>query len=262
MLVANETVATLFGYMDFPFIYRVHEKPSKEKLDDFKRALNTMGYNIRGSELHPKDFQKILEDVKGEDEESIINLLMLRTMQKAKYSKKRDIHFGLSTEFYTHFTSPIRRYPDLIVHRLLKTYIKNKLNKFNQASLENSLDNSSEHLSMTERRSEDAEREVEDLMKCKYMRRFIGEEFEGNISSITDFGIFVELDNTVEGLFMYKFSDDQFEFIEDSIKAFNTANKRFYSIGDRVRIEVRDVDIYQKNIDFDLLEEDETVSEQ
>ena len=183
-------------------------------------------------------------------------------MQKAKYSKKRDIHFGLSTEFYTHFTSPIRRYPDLIVHRLLKTYIKNKLNKFNQASLENSLDNSSEHLSMTERRSEDAEREVEDLMKCKYMRRFIGEEFEGNISSITDFGIFVELDNTVEGLFMYKFSDDQFEFIEDSIKAFNTANKRFYSIGDRVRIEVRDVDIYQKNIDFDLLEEDETVSEQ
>ena len=262
MLVANETVATLFGYMDFPFIYRVHEKPSQEKLDNFKRALNTMGYNIRGSELHPKDFQKILEDVKGEDEESIINLLMLRTMQKAKYSKKRDIHFGLSTEFYTHFTSPIRRYPDLIVHRLLKTYIKNKLNKFNQASLENSLDTSSEHLSMTERRSEDAEREVEDLMKCKYMRRFIGDEFEGDISSITDFGIFVELDNTVEGLFMYKFSDDHFEYIEDSLKAFNTANKKFYSIGDRVRIEVRDVDIYQKNIDFDLLEEDETVSEQ
>ena len=262
MLVANETVATLFGYMDFPFIYRVHEKPSQEKLDDFKRALNTMGYNIRGSELHPKDFQKILEDVKGEDEESIINLLMLRTMQKAKYSKKRDIHFGLSTEFYTHFTSPIRRYPDLIVHRLLKTYIKNKLNKFNQASLENSLNNSSEHLSMTERRSEDAEREVEDLMKCKYMRRFIGDEFEGNISSITDFGIFVELDNTVEGLFMYKFSDDHFEYIEDSLKAFNTANKKFYSIGDRVKIEVRDVDIYQKNIDFDILEEDETVSEQ
>ncbi len=262
MLVANETVATLFGYMDFPFIYRVHEKPSQEKLDNFKRALNTMGYNIRGSELHPKDFQKILEDVKGEDEESIINLLMLRTMQKAKYSKKRDIHFGLSTEFYTHFTSPIRRYPDLIVHRLLKTYIKNKLNKFNQASLENSLDNFSEHLSMTERRSEDAEREVEDLMKCKYMRRFIGEEFEGNISSITDFGIFVELDNTVEGLFMYKFSDEHFEYIEDSLKAFNTANKKFYSIGDRVKIEVRDVDIYQKNIDFDLLEENETVSEQ
>ena len=260
MLVANETVATLFGYMDFPFIYRVHEKPSKEKLDNFIRALNTMGYNIRGSELHPKDFQRILEDVQGEDEESIINLLMLRTMQKAKYSKKRDIHFGLSTDFYTHFTSPIRRYPDLIVHRLLKTYIKNKLAKFNQASLENSLDKSSEHLSMTERRSEDTEREVEDLMKCKYMRRFIGDKFEGTISSVTDFGMFIELDNTVEGLFMYKFSDDHFEYNEDTLKAFNTTNKKFYSIGDRVKIQVLDVDIYQKNIDFDLLEEDETVS--
>lgn len=260
MLVANETVATLFGYMDFPFIYRVHEKPSKEKLDNFIRALNTMGYNIRGSELHPKDFQRILEDVQGEDEESIINLLMLRTMQKAKYSKKRDIHFGLSTDFYTHFTSPIRRYPDLIVHRLLKTYIKNKLAKFNQASLENSLDKSSEHLSMTERRSEDTEREVEDLMKCKYMRRFIGDKFEGTISSVTDFGMFIELDNTVEGLFMYKFSDDHFEYNEDTLKVFNTTNKKFYSIGDRVKIQVLDVDIYQKNIDFDLLEEDETVS--
>ena len=260
MLVANETVATLFGYMDFPFIYRVHEKPSKEKLDNFIRALNTMGYNIRGSELHPKDFQRILEDVQGEDEESIINLLMLKTMQKAKYSKKRDIHFGLSTDFYTHFTSPIRRYPDLIVHRLLKTYIKNKLAKFNQASLENSLDKSSEHLSMTERRSEDTEREVEDLMKCKYMRRFIGDKFEGTISSVTDFGMFIELDNTVEGLFMYKFSDDHFEYNEDTLKAFNTTNKKFYSIGDRVKIQVLDVDIYQKNIDFDLLEEDETVS--
>ena len=260
MLVANETVATLFGYMDFPFIYRVHEKPSKEKLDNFIRALNTMGYNIRGSELHPKDFQRILEDVQGEDEESIINLLMLRTMQKAKYSKKRDIHFGLSTDFYTHFTSPIRRYPDLIVHRLLKTYIKNKLAKFNQASLENSLDKSSEHLSMTERRSEDTEREVEDFMKCKYMRRFIGDKFEGTISSVTDFGMFIELDNTVEGLFMYKFSDDHFEYNEDTLKAFNTTNKKFYSIGDRVKIQVLDVDIYQKNIDFDLLEEDETVS--
>ncbi len=260
MLAANETVATLFGYMDFPFIYRVHEKPNKEKLEAFKQALNTMGYNIRGQELHPKDFQHILEDVEGEDEENIINLLMLRTMQKAKYSKKRDIHFGLSTEFYTHFTSPIRRYPDLIVHRLLKTYIQNKLGKLNQASLENSLDKSSDHLSMTERRSEDTEREVEDMMKCKYMYRYIGEEFEGTISSITDFGMFIELDNTVEGLFMYKFSEDRFEYLEDKLKVMNTDKHIMYSIGDRVKIEVLDVDIAQRNIDFELLEEDETTS--
>lgn len=261
MLAANETVATLFGYMDFPFIYRIHEKPSTEKLDNFKRALNTMGYNIRGNELYPKDFQRILEEVEGEDEENIINLLMLRTMHKAKYSKKRDIHFGLSTEFYTHFTSPIRRYPDLIVHRLLKKYIENNLTKLNQVSLEMSLEKSSEHLSMTERRSEDCERDVEDLMKCKYMRRFIGEKFDGTISSITDFGIFVELENTVEGLFMYKFSNERFEYQEDSLKAFNTDKKKYYSIGDKVKIKVLNVDIYDRNIDFNLLEENETISE-
>ena len=262
MLAANETVATLFGYMDFPFIYRIHEKPKQAKLEEFKSALNIMGYNIRGQELHSKDFQRILENVEGENEENIINLLMLRTMQKAKYSKKRDIHFGLSTEFYTHFTSPIRRYPDLIVHRLLKTYIQNKLGKLNQASLENMLEKSSDHLSMTERRSEDTERDVEDLLKAKYMQRFIGDQFEGTISSVMDFGIFIELDNTVEGLFMYKFSPDHFEFIENKLKAHNTDTHRFYSIGDRVKIEVLDVDIYNRNIDFELLEEDETISKQ
>lgn len=262
MLASNETVATLFGYMDFPFMYRIHEKPSKEKLDGFKQALNAMGYNIRGNELHPKDFQRILEEVEGESEANVVNLLMLRTMQKAKYSKKRDIHFGLSTEFYTHFTSPIRRYPDLIVHRLLKSYIENRLNKLNQTSLENSLEKSSEHLSMTERRSEDTERDVEDLMKCKYMRRFIGDEFTGTISSVTDFGMFIELDNTVEGLFMYKFSPARFEYQQESLKAVNTDNHKIYAIGDEVRIRVLNVDIYQRNIDFDLLEENETVSQQ
>ena len=220
-----------------------------------------MGYNIRGNELYPKDFQRILKEVDGKDEENIINLFMLRTMQKAKYSKKRDIHFGLSTEFYTHFTSPIRRYPDLIVHRLLKKYIENKLTKLNQVSLEMSLEKSSEHLSMTERRSEDCERDVEDLMKCKYMRRFIGDEFYGTISSITDFGIFVELENTVEGLFMYKFSKEHFEYQEDSLKTFNVDKKKYYSIGDKVKIKVINVDIYDRNIDFNLLEEDETISE-
>ena len=242
-------------------IFNDLHKILRAKRED-RGAIDTMGYNIRGNELHPKDFQRILEEVEGESEANVINLLMLRTMQKAKYSKKRDIHFGLSTEFYTHFTSPIRRYPDLIVHRLLKTYIDNRLNKLNQVSLENSLEKSSEHLSMTERRSEDTERDVEDLMKCKYMRRFIGEEFTGTISSVTDFGIFVELDNTVEGLFMYKFSPDRFEYQEESLKAVNTDNHKIYSIGDEVRIKVINVDIYSRNIDFDLLEENETVSQQ
>ena len=262
MLCANECVASLFAYMDFPFIYRIHEKPKEEKIDSFKRALANMGYTIKGSELHPKDFQQILEEVEGEDVESVINLLMLRTMQKARYSEIRDIHFGLSTEFYTHFTSPIRRYPDLIVHRLLKKYIKNKLTKINQTSLEKSLTKNADHLSMTERRSEECERDVEDLLKCKYMKRYIGDDFYGIISSITDFGMFVELDNTVEGLFMYKFSEDRYDYIEETMKAFNADKKKFYSIGDRVKIRVRDVDLYQRNIDFDMEVDDEAISQQ
>src|SRR5699024_5588826 len=161
----------------------------------------------------PKDFQNILKEVEGKKEEKIINMLMLRTMKKAKYANYNDIHFGLSTKFYTHFTAPIRRYPDLIVHRVLKYFIENRLNKINQTSLESNLEEASEHLSITERRSEEAERAVEDLMKCKYMTRFIGEKFEGKISSITEFGMFIELDNTVEGLFMYKFSDHRYDFL-------------------------------------------------
>lgn len=261
MLIANETVASLFAYMDFPFIYRIHEKPSEEKLDSFKRALNAMGYNIKGNDLHPKDFQNILKEVEGKKEEKIINMLMLRTMKKARYANYNDIHFGLSTKFYTHFTAPIRRYPDLIVHRILKFFIENKLNKINQTSLESNLEEASDHLSITERRSEDAERAVEDLMKCKYMTRFIGEVFDGKISSITEFGMFIELENTVEGLFMYKFSDHRYDFIEDSLKAFDVDSKRYYSIGQDVKIRVLNVDLVKREIDFYLEDEDEIISQ-
>lgn len=261
MLCANETVATLFAYMDFPFIYRIHENPKIEKVDTFKKVLNTMGYNIRGNELYPKDFQTILNEVKGKDIESLVNILMLRTMQKAKYSEKRDIHFGLSLEYYTHFTSPIRRYPDLIVHRLLKDFINNKLSRYNVTTLEENISNYAQHLSITERRSEECERDVEDLMKCKYMRRYIGDEFNGRISSITEFGMFIELYNTVEGLFMYKFVNDRYEYYEDKLECINTNNNKKYKIGQEVRILVRNVDIDQRNIDFELVEEnDESIS--
>ncbi|NVF10535.1 ribonuclease R [Anaerococcus sp. AGMB00486] len=255
MIASNETVASLFAYMDFPSIYRIHEKPKEEKVESFNKILNTLGHNIKGNSLHSKDFQEILKEVKGEDDEGLINILMLRTMQKAKYTNYRDIHFGLATKFYTHFTSPIRRYPDLIVHRLIKLYIENKLTKLNQSKLSKDLGTKAEHLSITERNSEECERDVEDLNKCKYMKKYIGKEFEGIISSITDFGIFIELENTVEGLFMYKFSEDRFEYIEDMMYTVNTDNNKRYKIGDRVRICVINVDIEKRNIDFDLLEE-------
>ena len=233
----------------------------ERKIDGFKRALNAMGYNIKGNDLHPKDFQNILKEVEGKKEEKIINMLMLRTMKKARYANYNDIHFGLSTKFYTHFTAPIRRYPDLIVHRILKFFIENKLNKINQTSLESNLEEAADHLSITERRSEDAERAVEDLMKCKYMTRFIGEVFEGRISSITEFGMFIELENTVEGLFMYKFSDHRYDFIEDSLRAFDVDTKIYYTIGQEVKIRVVNVDLVKREIDFYLEDEDEIISQ-
>lgn len=256
MLVSNETIASLFAYMDFPSLYRIHEKPKDEKVESFKNILNTLGYNIKGKELHPKDFQEILKEVSGKDDESLVNMLMLRTMRKAKYANYRDIHFGLATKYYTHFTAPIRRYPDLIVHRLVKDFLDNKFENISQSSLEKQLAKNAEHLSITERNSEECERDVEDLYKCKYMKKYIGEKFQGIISTITDFGIFIELENTVEGCFMYKFSDDHFEYIEDKLSCVNRDNNKRYKIGQKVLIEVKNVDLEKRNIDFDLLEEE------
>lgn len=256
MLVSNETIASLFAYMDFPSLYRIHEKPKDEKVESFKNILNTLGYNIKGKELHPKDFQEILKEVSGKDDESLVNMLMLRTMRKAKYANYRDIHFGLATKYYTHFTAPIRRYPDLIVHRLVKDFLDNKFENISQSSLEKQLAKNAEHLSITERNSEECERDVEDLYKCKYMKKYIGEKFQGIISSITDFGIFIELENTVEGCFMYKFSDDHFEYIEQKLSCVNRDNNKRYKIGQKVFIEVKNVDLEKRNIDFDLLEEE------
>ena len=254
MLVSNETIASLFAYMDFPSLYRIHEKPKDEKVESFKNILNTLGYNIKGKELHPKDFQEILKEVSGKDDESLVNMLMLRTMRKAKYANYRDIHFGLATKYYTHFTAPIRRYPDLIVHRLVKDFLDNKFENISQSSLEKQLAKNAEHLSITERNSEECERDVEDLYKCKYMKKYIGEKFQGIISSITDFGIFIELENTVEGCFMYKFSDDHFEYIEQKLSCVNRDNNKRYKIGQKVLIEVKNVDLEKRNIDFDLME--------
>lgn len=256
MLVSNETIASLFAYMDFPSLYRIHEKPKDEKVESFKNILNTLGYNIKGKELHPKDFQEILKEVSGKDDESLVNMLMLRTMRKAKYANYRDIHFGLATKYYTHFTAPIRRYPDLIVHRLVKDFLDNKFENISQSSLEKQLAKNAEHLSITERNSEECERDVEDLYKCKYMKKYIGEKFQGIISTITDFGIFIELENTVEGCFMYKFSDDHFEYIEQKLSCVNRDNNKRYKIGQKVLIEVKNVDLEKRNIDFDLLEEE------
>lgn len=262
MLVANETVATLFAYLDYPFIYRIHEKPEKKKIEEFNSLLRILGYNIRGNDLHPKDFQQILERVKGKDEERVVNTLMLRTMQKARYSADLEGHFGLASQYYTHFTSPIRRYPDLIVHRQVKRFLHQKFDKINFASMEKSLSEAADFLSNTERRSEQCERDAEDLEKCKFMEGKIGQVYTGVISSVMEFGFFVELPNTVEGLFMYKFSPDRFEYSDRDLTCMNMRTKRIYSIGQRVQVEVKNVDVEERNIDFYLVDNEENFSEQ
>ncbi|MDD7383130.1 MAG: ribonuclease R [Peptoniphilaceae bacterium] len=252
MLEANETVASFFSYLDIPFIYRIHDEPDKNKLEDFKNILSLFGYTIKGDNLYPKDFQKILKNVDGKDEEEVINSLMLRTMSKAKYSNERSSHFGLASQYYTHFTSPIRRYCDLIVHRIIKLFISNKISKIKYTSFNKKLEKQSLHLSETEKRSEKCEREVEDLEKCKFMKKYIGKKFDGKISSITNFGIFIRLQNTVEGLFMYKFSKDNFIFDENTLSVKNINKNMEYKIGQNVKIIVSSVNIEQRNIDFIL----------
>lgn len=252
MLACNECVSELFYYMDIPFIYRVHEVPEKLKVEELNRILHLFHLNIKGETLFSKDFQKILESVKGLPHENLINNLILRTMQKALYSDINLGHFGLCAKYYTHFTSPIRRYSDLIAHRLLKSFLDNRIENLNMVKLQKYLEKSTQHLSETERISEACEREVEALEKCKYMKEKIGESFTGIITSITDFGIFIMLENTIEGLFMYKFSKDNYIFNPLKVEVRNTDIKKLYRIGDRVDITVGHVDMVKYKIDFIL----------
>src|SRR5690606_26595261 len=195
MLAANETVAEHFHWLDVPFIYRIHEDPKEDKLQRFFEFITNFGLIVRGkaNSVHPRALQEIIEAVQGKPEEMVVSTVMLRSMQQAKYYPESLGHFGLSTDFYTHFTSPIRRYPDLIVHRLIRTYlIEGKMDEATRAKWNARLDEIAEHSSKMERRAVDAEREVEDLKKTEYMEDKIGQQFDGIISSVTNFGMFFE----------------------------------------------------------------------
>src|SRR5690606_32129672 len=203
MLAANETVAEHFHHMNVPAIYRIHEDPKPEKLQRFFEFVTNFGIVVKGSgtQIHPKALQEIVESIAGTPEEPVISTMMLRSMQQAKYSNESLGHFGLSTEFYTHFTSPIRRYPDLVVHRLIRTYLIEKdLSKKTIAYWEANMDDIATHTSERERRAVEAERDTDALKKSQFMADKIGEQFTGIISSVTNFGLFIELANTIEGL--------------------------------------------------------------
>ncbi|HEY8361996.1 MAG TPA: ribonuclease R [Tissierellaceae bacterium] len=254
MLVCNETIAEEFFWAEIPFLYRVHDEPSAEKMEAFNKLIYNFGYKLKGQDVHPKELQRLLDQIKGTKEETLISTLMLRSLKKAVYSSEPGIHFGLAAKYYTHFTSPIRRYPDLVIHRIIKAYLKGKLSEKYIRSLEVRLPEIADHTSMTERRAEEAEREVEDMKKAQYMTRFIGEEFEGIISSLTNFGMFVQLDNTIEGLVRFtSMLDDYYYFDEEKYYIIGERTNKIYRLGDVVKVRVIDADVVRRTIDFELV---------
>lgn len=259
MLAANETVAEHFNTRKFPFIYRIHEDPKEEKLRrffDFASALGIVVKQTKGS-ISPKDLQAIVEDVADKPESMVINTMLLRSMQQAKYSEENYGHYGLAAEYYTHFTSPIRRYPDLIVHRLIRSYSQNTSDE-NQAIWAEKLPDIAVHSSQMERRAVEAEREVDALKKAEFMADHIDEEFDGIISSVVKFGIFVELPNTIEGLIhINELKQDYFHYLESHLALVGERTGTTFKIGQKVRIRVVKADPETREIDFELVKAEE-----
>lgn len=256
MLIANQTVAAHVFWMDLPFIYRVHEAPKAEKLEKLLTMANALGFKVKGkNEISHKELQKLLQKVENTTSEKGMNLMMLRSMQKAIYTKENIGHFGLAFEHYTHFTSPIRRYPDLIVHRLLRNYyFKNNQSLEIVHHYDNILDDIAKQSSEKERTAVTLERDILDMKKAEYMSQFIGEQFEGYISGVTGFGIYVSLPNTVEGLVhITELDDDYYEFDENLMFLIGRHKKKMYRLGNQVKVELSSVNIFDGEIDFKVV---------
>ena len=259
MLMANVCVAKEYYFKKIPFLYRIHERPKDEKISELNSYLRPLGYMINfDEEVEPRDVQKVLEKAKGTKEEMFVSTMTLRSMAKARYSEVNDIHFGLAFDHYSHFTSPIRRYADLTIHRIIKKKIQGKLSKGDITNLKANLPDIAEQVSKTEKVAQEAERQVEDIKMAEYMSERIGEVYKGRISSITNFGMFVELDNLVEGLVGYRTMDGYYEFDQDNYRAIDYRTKKEFHIGDDVTIKVVNVDLNMGNIDFKMVgDEDE-----
>ncbi len=265
MLIANETVAEDYYWQDLPFVYRIHDNPDMEKMQRLELFINNFGYGIKTSnnEVHPKEIQKLLEKIEGTSEEAIISRLTLRSLKQARYSTECSGHFGLAASYYCHFTSPIRRYPDLQIHRIIKENLRHGISPKRLSHYAKILPEIAENSSKTERRADEAERDVLKLKKVQYMMNHIGEVYEGVISSITSFGAFVELDNTVEGLIrMTAFDDDYYFFDEENYELVGKDTKNTYKLGERIKIVVTSVSREELTIDFKpYKDEDEKTDE-
>lgn len=260
MLAANETVAEHFSWLKVPFLYRVHEDPDSEKLMNFMEFVTTFGYAMRGGKggaIHASSLQALLEDIKGTPEETVISKVMLRSMKQAKYDAQSLGHFGLAAEFYSHFTSPIRRYPDLVIHRVIREVLENggTLPDKRHDYLASRMNDIAQQSSERERVAVDAERDTEALKKAQYMLDKVGEEFEGIISSVTGFGMFIELDNTVEGLIrLSDLTDDYYNHHEKQHALIGERTSKIYRLGDSIKVRVARVSMEDHTIDFELLD--------
>lgn len=255
MIAANETVATHITYMNYPFIYRVHGEPNEEKINNFLNFINILGYRVhRPSKITPKSMQILLDELKDVKEYSILSSLLLRSMQKAIYDKNNIGHFGLASKCYTHFTSPIRRYPDTTVHRLLRTYLFNKnIDSDTLKYWDQKLIPLAEHTSERERASVECEREVDDMKMAEYMEKHIGEEYTGIVSGVVSFGMFIELPNKIEGLVRIDdLTDDYYRYDETTLSLVGNKNKRGYRLGDEVKVIVASASKLNHTIDFKI----------
>lgn len=265
MLIANETVAEDYFWQEMPFVYRTHETPDEEKMKRLRVLISNFGYYFKtaGDTIHPKEFQKLLEQIADSPEEAMISRLTLRSMKQAKYGTVCSGHFGLSTQYYCHFTSPIRRYPDLQIHRIIKENLHGGLAEKRRMHYEKILPKVAEECSRLERRAEEAEREVEKLKKVQYMSKRIGECYEGVISGIHAWGMYVELPNTVEGLVhVTNMADDYYYYDEEKYAMIGRKFGRTYTLGQRVFIRVQDTDRLMKTIDFVLTDAPDEEEEQ
>lgn len=252
MLACNETVAEHFHWAGVPFVFRVHEEPDSEKIMAFAEFSSNLGYHLKGlNKIHPRALQEILDKVKGSKEEAIVSTVMLRSLAKARYSHQNLGHFGLAAKFYCHFTSPIRRYPDLIIHRLMKEELKGNLSDQREQDLILKLPEIARLCSERERAADEAERETEDLKKVEFMKERVGETFNGIISNVTSFGMFVELDNTIEGLVKVSNMDDDYYVFDDKHYCLlGEHTKKRYRIGDEIRVRLSRADVAARQLDF------------
>ncbi len=259
MLACNETIAEYMYWTNLPFVYRVHENPDEEKLAKFREFIYNLGYTMKWTQdIHPRTLQEVLEKVKGKKEETVVSTLLLRSMMKARYSPESLGHFGLAARYYCHFTSPIRRYPDLQIHRIIKEQINGKIDSGRAKKLIGIVDYAAKQSSETERVAQEAEREVDDLKKAEYMQDRIGEEFEGIVSSVTSFGMFVELPSTIEGLIrINSLEDDYYVYDENHLALIGERTKNIYRLGDEVKVKCSRVDIANREVYFDLVKDDE-----